>query len=199
MKSKYVSCFLPSKGNLSVKTKLLKVPDHEETIYDAMGFFEDEADVNVNLEYFPLKIKRDVLLRNIVNLHDEGGLKPLKIKKMLSSLENGEFIGNKKIPNIKIIKTKENKMLVFDGHHSILSYLSLGKRYLSEIPHMLIESENGYFEDDEISVFFGNHQRKIKNQDWRDYVINWNNSSRNQIQVRRRNNIGEVFDALNFS
>jgi len=103
------------------------------------------------------------------------------------------------IPNIKIIKTKENKFLVFDGHHSLMSYLFLGKKYLYEIPHTIIDSEEGYFDDKEISVFFGDHKNKIKKDDWRKYVINWNELVDKQIVIRKRKNIGELYDAIEAS
>lgn len=197
MKKKYVSVVLPVNKDFIMKTKAFEVPIHEKTIYDALGYFEDEIDKEITIEYFFEEINNYFDLREIINLHDEEGLKLKRIIKMSSSINSGNHIIAKPgLPNIKLIKTSDNKVLVFDGHHTIISYLLEGKKYLSEIPHILFESEIGYFKDDDISVFFLRHKNKIKKDNWRKYVANWNLPFSKQITLRKRQNIGELYDAI---
>ena len=56
----------------------------------------------------------------------------------------------------------------------MLAYMNAGKRYLDEIPHMIIEDKDkGYIDDKDIVVFYGEHAKAIKNYGWKQYVINW--------------------------
>lgn len=200
MRPKLVYCILPIKNDLLIKTKALAVPNHNKTIYDATGFFEDEFFKNIGFKYASVNEKDYVGLRDIINLHDEEGLKLYKIKRMVSRLNFGSHIMNETgLPNIKLVRTKDNKYLVYDGHHTLLSYLLLGKRYLFEIPYIFVESEVGYFDDEDISIFFLRHKNKIKKDDWRKYVANWNQPIDKQITLRKRKNIGELFDAIRSS
>ena len=115
---------------------------------------------------------------------------------MAQPIKSGEqilFIG---IPNIKLVVTKESALLLFDGHHSMLAYMLVGKKYLHEIPHMLVYDENsGYIEDREILVFYGQHSKKIENDDWRRYVINWQADKEKQLSRRVQKNMGELFQS----
>ena len=54
----------------------------------------------------------------------------------------------------------------------MLAYIIAGKKYLHEIPHLIVEdSKKGYVFDKEICVFFGEHASKLKNNNWRKYLI----------------------------
>jgi hypothetical protein len=45
-------------------------------------------------------------------------------------------------------------------------------------------------------VFFGSHANKIRNREWRSYVINWQAPINEQLCPRIQKNMGELYDAL---
>lgn len=101
--------------------------------------------------------------------------------------------------NIQLVYTKDNKLLLFNGHHTMLSYMMEGKEYLDEINHIIVEDKNNKFmDDDKILVFFGKHGDKISNDNnnWVNYVINWQAPKDKQLCERKQNNMGELFDTL---
>ena len=87
--------------------------------------------------------------------------------------------------------------ILFDGHHSLLSYMIAGRTYLHEIPHLVIEDENCHVNDKEILIFFGTHSKKLNNSNWRKYVINWQAPKDRQLCKREQNNMGEFLDSIN--
>ena len=116
---------------------------------------------------------------------------------MVKPISHGRHLFAKSgIPNIKLIKGENNEWIIFDGHHTLMTYLFLKRTKLSQIPHLVINGENGFFQDECINVFFGDHSKKLKNQNWRDYVINWNVPLNKQLSIRKRNSIGELFEAV---
>ena len=79
----------------------------------------------------------------------------------------------------------------------MLAYMISGRKYLDEIPHLVIEDDkNRFVTDKEIFVFFGKHSTKLKDKDWRKYVINWQIPKDNQLQPRIQKNMGELVDLL---
>ncbi len=178
--------FFPISKDL-VKIFASEVPS-QKTIYDAVDFFKKEIFPKKKFKKFEKKIK-DILLRNIINLHDEEGIDKEKIKILLKEIKNGKDILCSGLPNIKLVKMKK-ELILFDGHHSLLAYILGGKKYLKEIPHLVVENKK----EDKIKVFFGEHASKLKNKIWRNYVINW--YSKKQLCKRKRKNIGELFDAI---
>ncbi len=79
----------------------------------------------------------------------------------------------------------------------MLAYIIGDKKFLNEIPHLIIENENGHVTDKEILVFFGIHSKKLKDSDWRKYVINWQAPKEKQLCKRMQRNIGELLDSIN--
>jgi hypothetical protein len=49
---------------------------------------------------------------------------------MAEAIKSGKHILSRGIPNIKLVKTGDGQLLLFDGHHSMLAYISTGKAYL---------------------------------------------------------------------
>jgi len=169
----------------------------KETIYNIVDFFKEKIFLKFKLKKIRRKIKNNIQLSKIINLHDEDGVDVKKIRSMIKQIESGhDILSDCGLPNIKLIKTKNNELVLFDGHHSLLSYICADKKYLSEVPHLIVQSENNYFSDNELHVFFGKHLVKLKNKNWRDYVINWNVSEKKQFCKRKRNNIGELYNSL---
>ena len=92
---------------------------------------------------------------------------------------------------------KDNQLLLFDGHHSMLAYMNAGKRYLEEIPHIIIQDKDkGHVDDRDIIVFYGEHAKAIKNYGWKDYVINWQAVKEKQLCRRVQRDMGELFCAI---
>ena len=159
------------------------------TIYDTVDYFRDKKPIINIYETKPEK----VLLRDIINLHNNDGIQSLsQIKTMIKDIESGNHIFKHKLPNVKIVKTNKNEVILFDGHHSMLACIATGKKNLDEIPHIVVENEDGYVTDKEIEVFFGKH----KIEDWRNFTINWQNPDEKQLCGRMQKNMGQLFDAV---
>lgn len=193
MAYKFVKLSFPIKKSLveiSVSKIFLK-----GTIYSLVDFFRDEIFLKRKFKKTIRKIKNDILLSSIINLHDEEGVDFGKIKKMLKQIKSGQdVLSNCGLPNVKLVKTKNNEWVLFDGHHSLLAYMKAGRNYLSQIPCLVIDNE---ISDNEINVFFGKYAEELKNKNWRNYVINWK-VKKKQLCKRKRNNLGEVFNCLSF-
>jgi hypothetical protein len=158
-----------------------------ENIYQAVKVFEQEKIERIKFD----KIKRgreDILLGSIINLHNKEGICCLeRIRNMASCIKQGQDIFENKIwPNIKLAQTNEG-LILFDGHHSLLAYMAVGKKYLWEIPYILVSNCS----DSEIKVVFG----KL-NGDWKKEVVNWQASLEEQLCIRREKNLGELFNSL---
>jgi len=116
---------------------------------------------------------------------------------MTRAVGSGKHIFSFGTPNVKLVRTKDNQLLLFDGHHSMLAYMNAGKRYLDEIPHMIIEDKDkGYIDDKDIVVFYGEHAKAIKNYGWKQYVINWQAVKEEQLCRRVQRDLGELFCAI---
>jgi hypothetical protein len=101
------------------------------------------------------------------------------------------------LPNIKLVKSEQLEWILFDGHHSLLSYMIAKRTNLHEIPHLVVENENGHVNNREILVFFGVHSKKLNDSNWRKYVINWQAPKERQLCKREQNNMGELLDSCN--
>jgi len=193
MAYKFVKLSFPIKKSLveiSVSKIFLK-----GTIYDIVDFFRDEIFLKRKFKKTIRKIKNDILLGSIINLHDEEGVDFGKIKKMFRQIKSGrDVLSDCGLPNVKLVKTKNNEWVLFDGHHSLLAYMKAGRNYLSQIPCLVIDNE---VSDNEINVFFGKHAAELKNKNWRNYVINWK-TKKKQLYKRKRKNLGEVFNCIPF-
>ena len=121
--------------------------------------FEEKIIPKLDEEIKPDRVNRKNKLKNIVSFHNDDGIKDIhQIKRMADAITSGEHILSREVHNIKLVKTWEEQLLLFDGHHSILAYIITGRTYLEEIPHlMVIDKANGYLNDQDISVFYGEH------------------------------------------
>ena len=116
---------------------------------------------------------------------------------MTRAVGSGKHIFSFGTPNVKLVRTKDNQLLLFDGHHSMLAYMAAGKDYLEEILHMIIEDEDkGYIDDRDIVVFYGEHSKEIPNHDWRQYVIDWQAVKEKQLCRRVQRDMGQLFCAI---
>jgi len=193
---KLINPIKSKEGNLT-RISSLKVLLQKEnnTIYNTMAQFEKEIGSKLN-ETFK-EVKKPVLLREVINLHDSNGIKSVsQIRTMVKKIKNGkDILSPRGLPNIKLVKTKQSEWILFDGHHSLLSYMIAGRKYLHEVPHFVVENSSGYVNDKEILIFFGLHSSKLHDSNWRNYVINWQAPRDKQLCIRKQNNMGDLIDS----
>ncbi|MHA2037436.1 MAG: hypothetical protein ACW98X_13450 [Promethearchaeota archaeon] len=194
---KLINPIKSKEGNLT-RISSLKVLLRKEnnTIYNTMAQFEKEIGSKLN-ETFK-EVKKPVLLREIINLHDSNGIKSVsQIRTMVQKIKNGkDILSPRGLPNIKLVKTKQSEWVLFDGHHSLLSYMIAGRKYLHEVPHFVVENSSGYVNDKEILIFFGLHSTKLHDSNWRNYVINWQAPRDKQLCIRKQNNMGDLIASI---
>lgn len=184
-------------GNLTrVSSLKVHLKNKSNTIYDTVDQFEKElcSKIKETIE----EVKELVLLREIINLHNIDGIKSMnQIRTMVKEIKSGnDILSPSGLPNIKLVKTEQSEWILFDGHHSLLSYMIAGRTYLHEVPHLVIEDENGQVNSKEILVFFGIHSKKVNDSNWRKYVINWQAPKEKQLCKREQNNMGELLDLI---
>ena len=201
MNYRLVKQIYPVKSNEGNLTRIssLKVflRNENSTIYNTMAQFEKE--LGTKLKETINEAKKPVLLREIINLHNINGIKSMnQIRTMVKQIKNGkDILSPSRLPNIKLVKTKQSEWILFDGHHSLLSYIIAGRKYLHEVPHFVVENRSGYVNDKEILIFFGLHSSKLHDSNWRNYVINWQAPKEKQLCKREQNNMGELIDSIN--
>ncbi|MHA1658816.1 MAG: hypothetical protein ACTSUT_06805 [Promethearchaeota archaeon] len=201
MKYRIVKVIRPykSKNNNLITVYALKIRFTKKnmTIYDTVDLFKKK--IKKKIKSTNKQVKDLVQLREIINLHDNTGIKNIsQIISMIKQIKSGkDILSPNGLPNIKLVKTEQSEWVLFDGHHSLLAYMIGGKKYLNQIPHLIIENENGHVTDKEILVFFGIHSKKLKDSDWRKYVINWQAPKEKQLCKRVQRNIGELLDSIN--
>ena len=180
-------------GNLTrISSLKVLLRNENSTIYNTMAQFEKEIGLKLNETIN--EVKKPVLLREVINLHNINGIKSMnQIRTMVKQIKNGkDILSPCGLPNIKLVKTKHSEWILFDGHHSLLSYMIAGRKYLHEVPHFVVENRNGYISDKEILIFFGLHSSKFHDSNWRNYVINWQAPREKQLCKREQNNMGEL-------
>ncbi len=200
MQLKFVKLIYPGKLQrndiLKISTSRIQLTRLNMTIYDIVDHFEQNIFLKIKMTEEQIKTK--VQLRDIINLHNNTGIKDIsQIRSMITKIKSKkDILHQSKLPNIKLVKTKDNDCVLFDGHHSMLAYMSLDRKYLHEIPHLIVENEQGYVLDKDILVFFGPYASELTESTWRDYVINWQATKKKQLCIRIQKNMGELFDSL---
>ena len=180
-------------GNLTrISSLKVLLRNENSTIYNTMAQFEKEIGSKLNETIN--EVKKLLLLREVINLHNINGIKNMnQIRTMVKQIKNGkDILSPCGLPNIKLVKTKHSEWILFDGHHSLLSYMIAGRKYLHEVPHFVVENRSGYINDKEILIFFGLHSSKFHDSNWRNYVINWQAPREKQLCKREQNNMGEL-------
>jgi hypothetical protein len=190
----------PGESSCEVRASVSFIPLNKNliTIYDTVAFFEKEIFPKIKNRLKRKKIKRRFSLPRILNIHNDDGIKDLtRIIRMAKDITLGKHILSFGVPNIKLVKTIDNRLLLFDGHHSVLAYMASGSQYLEELPHLIItDKEKGYIDDKDITIFFGEHPNEIVNHEWRRKVINWQAPKEKQLCERIQNDMGELFYSI---
>lgn len=174
------------------KNYLLEILKKDMNIYDTVDFFKKNKSKAIPSK----EIIERILLKDIINLHNDTGIQSIdRIKSMIKAIRQGKEIlsDEKKIPNVRLVKTKDNKHVLFDGHHSMLAYMFCGRQYLHKIPHIIVEDEDKCITDEEIKVFFGEHADKA---DWKEHTINWQEEKEKQLCKRIQKNMGELMYSI---
>ena len=187
MKYRKVKISLPS--NNLVKTSEINIENNNDSIYQTINLLKKRAN-DLILKEEEIKLTK---ISEIINLHNSDGIKELsQINSMISTINSGKHVLDNNLPNIKIVNSNNN-LILFDGHHSTLAYMSCKKIYLHEIPHIIVDEND----ENELLIFYGEHSKEIKN--WHHHVINWQQPKQKQLQLRIQKNMGELFDKLNHS
>ena len=194
---KIVQPYKSKAGNFTCVSKVkVHLKNKSDTIYDTVDQFEKKTGSQIKTTI--KRVKEPVLLREIINFHNSTGVKSInQIKTLVKKIKSGRnILSQSGLPNIKLVKTEQSEWILFDGHHSLLSYMIAERKYLHEIPHIVIEDENCYVTNKEILIFFGMHSKKLSDSNWRKYVINWQASKEGQLCKREQNNMGELLDSI---
>ena len=166
------------------------------SIYDAVDYFEHTL-----YRHLPRRTRRitdRIPLKTILNLHNADGLQwPHQIDRMLRQIRaGGNVLQSSGLPNVKLVTTRKGERVLFDGHHSILAYLAAGRRYLDEIPHLIVHDGSGRVTDRAILVFFGQHARRLTPATWRETTLNWQALPSEQLNRRIETTIGGLSKAF---
>lgn len=184
---------------ISVFTYIIPITNSCLTIYDTVDSLKNKKFLITKGKNIQYHVAEHFPLQNVLNIHNDSGIKDLfQIRSMVTKIQSGEDIFTSEgLPNIKLVRVDKNQWLLFDGHHSMLAYMHAGKKYLHEVAHLTVENEDtDSVSSNEISVFFGSHANKIRNREWRSYVINWQTPINEQLCPRIQKNMGELYDAL---
>lgn len=172
----------------------------DEDVYSTVEKFRKEVFPEIDDEDLRVEFVRNKTpLAEIVNLHNAEEIKGRSnIEEMLEKINSGKHVKMPDgLPNVKVVKTKPGELVCFDGHHSMLAYMFSGKKYLHQLPSLVISDPAvKRLEDEEIYPFFGVHAEELQDKDWRDYTISWTNSPENQLEKREQDNMGELLEAL---
>ncbi|MFH2105485.1 MAG: hypothetical protein ABII72_04620, partial [Parcubacteria group bacterium] len=128
MKNRIVKLITPVKSNcdnlINISKSRVPISATIKTIYNTVDYFENNIFLKdeLKIETRPVKHKTD--LKNIINLHNNDGIKDVaQIKRMVQKIESGDDILHiNRMPNIKLVKTAAAEWVLFDGHHSLLAY-----------------------------------------------------------------------------
>lgn len=140
----------------------------------------------------------DTPVGEVLTIHNPEGLRdPSQVIKMADQLEKGrEVFHENGLPNVKLIITPDKRLLLFDGHHSILAHLRFGHKTLKEVPHLVFSSSDfGPTTAREIARFFPPSDRDKIEQNWFGWTVNWQ-SDKEKTTARRLATIGQLADAL---
>ncbi len=181
---------------VEVSTSAVPVHGACPSVYDTVELFE--RDLLSTAQRTAERVRDRIPLRSVINLHNDTGIRSFsQIVEMMHKVESGEHICQPSgLPNMKLVRTESGDRVLFDGHHSMLAYMACGRKYLDEVPHLIVSGEQGHVSDQEILVFFGPHAWKLRNADWKEYVINWEAPKDEQLCRRVQNDMGELFDRL---
>jgi hypothetical protein len=154
-----VTCARPQPGGLlEVYAQIVEA----DTPYEAVELFDAaRATVSQDTGQFGRKT-----LADIVPIHNPSGIRDAKqVAAMAGALPHGHIFHDNGLPNVKIVVTPSRELLLFDGHHTMLSYLQRGACFLEELPYMVVsDPQYGPVTAKEISAFFPQLRASARDQ-----------------------------------
>jgi len=139
----------------------------------------------------------------IMPIHNLTGIRDYsQIVRMSEKITGGEHIKETEyLPNIKIALCPDDKLLLFDGHHTMLAYYLSGYKDLGKIPHIIVsENKDKPLQIDKIAYFFQpenpKNAKKILGDNWFDFTVNWQSSNGLHIEKRRVQSIEQLANEL---
>ena len=120
-----------------VSTVKIQLKNKNDTIYDSVEQYKKE--IGSKIKETIKEVKKPILLREIINLHNVNGIKNVnQIKTMVKKIKSGkQILSPNGLPNIKLVKTVQSEWILFDGHHSLLAYMITGKHFYMKSPILL--------------------------------------------------------------
>ncbi len=135
-------------------------------------------------------------LEEIIPIHNPDGIKEInQISKMVNQIlhQRKAIFEPDGAPNLKLVVVPGNRLILFDGHHSILAYILSGKKTLADTAHLIISAnDGGPITPEEISYFFPENTRGEIIKDWDKYVVNWQAKGSNKIAQRSVESVGDL-------
>ena len=147
--------YFPVRNNLFAQQNVVFTAFQKQfSNYEAVHIFRTELfKKNYTMGNFAVD---KVRLQNIVNLHNREGVRQLEVvNQMKRDIDRGKHIlQNDGLPNVKMVHSKNRGWVLFDGHHTVLAYMSAGIRTLAELPFVAISEFNVPIPNSEMNEFF---------------------------------------------
>jgi hypothetical protein len=140
-----------------------------------------------------------ISLGQLMNMHNPEGMRDIpQIRGMLQQIKGcDDVLHATGLPNVKLVTTSRGEWVLFDGHHTTIAYMANGRRYLDELPHLLVHHRGREpIPDSDILVVFGSHAPLLSTSIWRDYTINWQAPPEEQLAHRAQSSMRGLFDIL---
>ena len=135
----------------------------------------------------------------VLPIHNLSGIRDRdQIVKMTEKIKTGsQVVESDGLPNVKLVATPNKQLLLFDGTHTLLAYYLAGKKFLWEVPYLLINTKsNRGVSVKEIAAFFPEDFRNKVRKDWQRYVVNWQAKQKEQLGTRESWSLKELAGQL---
>lgn len=138
-------------------------------------------------------------ISEVLPIHNQTGIRDQsQIDRMRRSLTKGlNLLDRNELPNVKLVVAPDKKLLLFDGHHSLLTYFSHGKQLLQEVPYLVV-SNSGLkpVSSGTISYFFPDEARDLVKKNWENYTVNWHAQDGKLFEKRKVHSLKELSSAF---
>lgn len=161
--------------------------------YSVIDYLADEGRDLLQWEEVP--VVNPIPLKSIIPIHNRTGLRELEqIISMIKTIKDGKHIlHNNNLPNMKLIIAPNGRFVLFDGHHTALSNMFCDKKWLHQVPYLLVSREGQAVTALEISHFFPEDGREKVIHDWFEHTVNWQAPEGEQIEIRSERTLGDLF------
>lgn len=169
------------------ENQTVKVMKGEFDINSPYEIVEQLKSNNAQLTVSKDNIFTDYIIADVIPIHNPQGIRnPKKITELRREINAGQEIFEQTgLPNVKLVVAPNNKLLQFDGTHTILAYFLTDRTKLSEIPFLVISDlDQKPVSETDISYFFPKESRETILTDWDKYVVNWEAKPENQLEKR---------------